>query len=104
MSILRNGDEDLHYSDHSHRWIAPPEVDQAVWEADLRTHLSQHRTTMGGPPQVDEVSFCRPRRVPRPVTQLPKKVPARHNGVEVARPDLPRRVKDGSPRPLSGAA
>jgi hypothetical protein len=91
MSILRRGDEELHYSDHSHRWVAPSDVDQAVWEADLRTHLSQHLATMGGPPQVDEVSFCRPRRVPRPVAQLPKKLPARQNG-------------DRSARPLPGAA
>jgi hypothetical protein len=91
MSILRNGDEDLHYSDHSHRWIAPPGVDQSAWEADLRTHLSQHLATMGGPPRSDGASFCRPRSVPRPVTQLP-------------RPVLPRRVKDGSTRQLPGAA
>jgi hypothetical protein len=91
MSILRSGDEELHYSDHSHRWIAPPDVDQAAWEADLRTHLSQHLTTMGGPPRVEEPSFCRPRRVPRPVTQLPKKVPVRRDG-------------DRSARPLPGAA
>jgi hypothetical protein len=91
MSILRNGDEDLHYSDSSHRWIAPPDVDQSAWEADLRTHLSQHLTTMGGPARTTEVSYCQPRREPRPVTQLP-------------RPGLPRRVKDGTARPLPGAA
>jgi hypothetical protein len=91
MSTMRDGDQDLHYSDHSHRWIAPPGVDQSGWEADLRTHLSQHLASMGGPPRSDEGSFCRPRRGPRPVSQVPQ-------------PALPRRVKDGAARPLPGAA
>ncbi|OLB77797.1 MAG: hypothetical protein AUI14_15110 [Actinobacteria bacterium 13_2_20CM_2_71_6] len=53
MSVLRYGDEKLHYCDRSHRWIAPPEIEQLVWETRLRAHLDQHRTTMGGPGEVD---------------------------------------------------
>lgn len=113
MSMLRKGDDELHYSDNSHRWIAPPDVDQRVWEADLRNHLSEHRATMGGPAHLDDAPVCRPRRVPRQVTPLPKKkMPARHaaNGggtvvpVPVPRPELPKHVKDRSARPLPGAA
>jgi hypothetical protein len=48
MSSLRKGDEDLHYSDNSHRWIAPPDVEQSLWEAGLRAHLNRHGNTMGG--------------------------------------------------------
>jgi hypothetical protein len=61
VSVMHRGDEDLHYSDNSHRWIAPPEVEQAIWEAGLRAHMQQHRTTMGGPFDIDEVL-----EVPRP--------------------------------------
>jgi len=50
MSNLYEGDEELHYSDNSHRWIAPPDVYQDVWEAKVRAHLEEHLATMGGPP------------------------------------------------------
>lgn len=99
MSMLRRGDDALHYSDHSHRWIAPPDVDQAEWEADLRTHMSQHRTTMGGPSHLDG-PICLPRRVQRPAA-APKKIPAHLNGNVVAVPELPRHVKDRSSRPAA---
>lgn len=49
MSSLRRGDEHLHYSDGSHRWTAPPNVEQGLWEAGLRAHQEQHLETMGGP-------------------------------------------------------
>lgn len=102
MSMLRRGDEALHYSDHSHRWIAPPDVDQAEWEADLRTHLSQHRTTMGGPSHLDDTPICLPRRVQRPAApSVPRKPAARHNGTVVPVPELPRHVKDRSARPAA---
>lgn len=55
MSVMHRGDEHLHYSDHSHRWIAPPDVEQAIWEAGLRAHMAQHRATMGGPFNIDEL-------------------------------------------------
>jgi len=48
MGMLRRGDEKLHYSDSSHRWIAPPSIEQRAWEAKLRAHLNMHLTTMDG--------------------------------------------------------
>jgi hypothetical protein len=66
MSILRQGDEHLHYSDSSHRWIAPPDIDQGAWNAGMRAHLDQHLTTMGGPTRADEPRRCGPPRIPRP--------------------------------------
>jgi hypothetical protein len=65
MSILRRGDEDLHYCDQSHRWVAPPHIDQTAWDAGMRAHLAEHRLTMGGPVDVDVLRECRAPRVPR---------------------------------------
>jgi hypothetical protein len=65
MSVLRRGDEDLHYSDSSHRWIAPPDIDQGAWNAGMRAHLDQHLATMGGPIKVDRLRQCGPPRIPR---------------------------------------
>lgn len=64
MSVLHRGDEDLHYSDNSHRWIAPPGIDQNAWEAGMRAHLALHLTTMGGP-EKDELRDYRPPHIPR---------------------------------------
>jgi hypothetical protein len=50
MSTLYDGDDELHYCDNSHRWIAPPDVYPDVWEARVRAHLEEHLATMGGPP------------------------------------------------------
>lgn len=63
VSVLRRGDEDMHYSDNSHRWIAPPDVDQSAWDAGLRAHLSQHLSTIGGPAKSEEL---RPPHLPHP--------------------------------------
>jgi hypothetical protein len=65
MSIMRRGDEDLHYCDQSHRWVAPPHIDQSAWDAGMRAHLAEHRVTMGGPVEVDVLRECRTPRVPR---------------------------------------
>lgn len=65
MSMLRPGDEDMHYSDNSHRWIAPPDIEQKAWDAGVRAHLSLHMTTMGGPVKLDELTECRPPHIPR---------------------------------------
>ncbi|MGN9913674.1 hypothetical protein ACTMTJ_39690 [Phytohabitans sp. LJ34] len=65
MSVMHRGDEDLHYSDNSHRWVAPPEIEQATWEAGLRAHMQQHRLTMGGPFNIDELLEVPRARVPR---------------------------------------
>jgi hypothetical protein len=53
MSNLRTGDDELHYSDNSHRWIAPPEIAQDDWEVRVRAHLDQHLLTMGRPVSLD---------------------------------------------------
>ncbi|WP_174526664.1 hypothetical protein [Micromonospora maritima] len=43
MSVLRAGDEKFHYSDGSHRWVAPgPDYDQAVWDEQVRQHKLGH--------------------------------------------------------------
>jgi hypothetical protein len=65
MSVLRRGDRTLHYSDSSHRWVAPPDIEQGAWNAGMRAHIDQHRTTMGGPLDVEEVRECGPPRIPR---------------------------------------
>lgn len=64
MSVLREGDQDMHYSDSSHRWVAPPGVEQSLWEVGLRAHLSRHTATMGGPVAPDRLWSCRPARQP----------------------------------------
>lgn len=71
MSTLRPGDEHFHYSDSSHRWIAPPDIDQKVWDAGVRAHLCLHLTTMGGPTQSDKL---RERRssLPAPMRRIPR--------------------------------
>lgn len=45
MSVLRPGDEDMHYCDGSHRWVAPPSWggDQVAWEERVREHQRQHQ-------------------------------------------------------------
>jgi hypothetical protein len=75
MSVMHRGDEHLHYSDHSHRWIAPPDIDQAIWEAGMRAHMAQHRATMGGPFNINELIEVPKARVPGrqdKVVALPK--------------------------------
>jgi hypothetical protein len=31
VSGMHRGDEDLHHSNNSHRWIAPPDIEHAIW-------------------------------------------------------------------------
>ncbi|MFY1696547.1 hypothetical protein [Solwaraspora sp. WMMA2101] len=51
MSILRPGDEPMHYDDGSHRWIPPdPDYDQATWENQVREHQREHRGRPDPPP------------------------------------------------------
>ena len=74
VGILGRGDEHLHYSDNSHRWVAPPHIEQSVWEASLRAHLGRHLLSMGGPDELDEIDLPRPyiprqRRGDRPTPQ-----------------------------------
>jgi hypothetical protein len=61
MSHLHPGDDNMHYCDNSHRWIAPPEFEQRVWAAQVRAHMQEHLATMGGPAPVTEVRGCVPR-------------------------------------------
>jgi hypothetical protein len=65
VSVLRPGDEVLHYSDSSHRWIAPPDMEQSLWDAGMRAHQALHLATMGGSvaPKRSR-NGCRPPRVP----------------------------------------
>lgn len=57
MSVLYPGDERYHYSDNSHRWIAPSDDEQERWETEVRVHLVDHLRTQGGPPAMarDEI-------------------------------------------------
>jgi hypothetical protein len=89
MSFLHWGDDDMHYSDSSHRWIAPENVEQKLWEAGLRAHLAQHLATMGGPVRHDEqrarwtkrATKSRATKVTRRVVRL---VPGEHGTQEPA--------------------
>jgi hypothetical protein len=65
VSTMRQGDEDFHYSDNSHRWIAPHGIDQDVWESMMRAHLGQHLLTMDIPAQSIAQPPCRPPHIPR---------------------------------------
>ena len=78
MSILQPGDEHMHYSDNSHRWVAPYTVTQAVWEAGVKAHLDRHLTTMGGPVEAAAATphRRRPVRVPRTRVAVPQKAAA----------------------------
>ncbi len=49
MTWHHEHDRRLHYSDHSHRWIAPPDVTQETWSAILHAHMQAHLQSMGGP-------------------------------------------------------
>jgi hypothetical protein len=54
MSSLVAGDEELHYSDSSHRWMCPwmnaSEADETAWAARMHAHRDAHRTSMTDPP------------------------------------------------------
>lgn len=43
MSRLSKGDEPLHYSDGSHRWIPPRDMPPEKWAAIVAEHLERHR-------------------------------------------------------------
>jgi hypothetical protein len=45
MSNLLPGDEDLHYSDGSHRWMCPYDGDDDAWSA--RMHATAMLTAQG---------------------------------------------------------
>jgi len=43
VSVLRPGDEEIHFSDNSHRWMCPdPDADEDVWRDRIRAHIRQH--------------------------------------------------------------
>jgi hypothetical protein len=62
---MQPGDEYLHYSDGSHRWVARSASGQVAWEAQVRAHLERHRSTMGGPLPPEELRRRRAPRIPR---------------------------------------
>jgi hypothetical protein len=66
MGAVHIGDDDLHYSDSSHRWIAPPEIAQEQWEVRLRAHMDQHLLTMGRPANLEHFREYRSPHVPHP--------------------------------------
>lgn len=42
MSVLKPGDEPLHYCDSSHRWTAPLD-DDGQWRQRVEAHIAAHR-------------------------------------------------------------
>ena len=50
MSILRPGDEEIHYSDNSHRWVGPDPDQDEVWRARVQAHMEEHRRTIADGP------------------------------------------------------
>jgi hypothetical protein len=67
MGLIDRGDEALHYSDLSHRWAAPPDIDQKLWEAGIRAHVARHRSG----------AVEQPRISPRNATRQPDREPPR---------------------------
>ncbi len=51
MTWYSDADRQFHYSDHSHNWTAPPNVDQDVWSELVRAHMQGHLANLGEPPQ-----------------------------------------------------
>lgn len=51
MGILRPGDEPMHYSDSSHRWISPDpdRFTEEEWRGKVQAHLDQHRASRESP-------------------------------------------------------
>ncbi len=96
MSSFKRGDDEFHYSDHSHRWIAPPDVDQKVWEDELAAHLETHRASLGRPLAAE--GKC---RIPRGgAAARPANVPARPANVP-ARVSTPARPANVPARPAN---
>jgi len=87
MSVLYDGDDQLHYMDNSHRWIAPPDVFQDVWEAKVRAHIEEHLATMGGPPSRNRL---------RPTAPAIRRAQIRRNSTDRRHVTLqPRRTGSG---------
>lgn len=43
MSVLRDGDQPLHYEDGSHRWVCPdPDGDPEAWRRRVAIHKQRH--------------------------------------------------------------
>jgi hypothetical protein len=42
VSVLNPGDEDIHYSDNSHRWISPDPARDKAWKERVQAHLDAH--------------------------------------------------------------
>lgn len=63
VSLLKPGDEWLHYSDGSHRWVSPdPDDSQPAWDARIRRHLRAHRAS-------PDAGHNRSRPLPPPVLE-----------------------------------
>jgi hypothetical protein len=50
VGLIHPGDEKMHYSDSSHRWLCPdPDADQEAWTDRVRAHVEYHRTNLDHP-------------------------------------------------------
>jgi len=47
MGLLKKGDEELHYSDHSHRWTSRDPDRDEEWRTRLEAHVEEHRQSPG---------------------------------------------------------
>jgi hypothetical protein len=56
MSHLVPGDQDLHYSDSSHRWGCPylyaTDEQQEAWHDRITAHVDAHQAAYDGPPTI----------------------------------------------------
>jgi hypothetical protein len=51
MSVLKPGEEPLHYSDGAHRWMCPePDGNQDAWLEQVREHIARHASGEGSTP------------------------------------------------------
>jgi hypothetical protein len=49
MGVLRAGDEVLHYSDSSHRWLCPStdQGERDAWTTRVKAHCEEHARSRG---------------------------------------------------------
>ena len=92
----------MHYCDNSHRWIAPPEIEQRAWSAQVRAHMQEHLRTMGGPAPAGNGGCVPPRHLyPAHVGRGRGHHVRRDRQQRLVAPDVPRaglEVASGDPR------
>src|SRR5262245_29279131 len=99
MSVLGHADqEEMHYMDTSHRWVAPIGVDQQKWEAKVRAHLAEHLVTLGWPQRPPKATKARQDRIPRvPRQQRPAPVAVNGKRTTPVNGERATPVKGGDP-------